>query len=300
MATVDAAVGRAWRAVADVRRRATGAGSSSSALRSLASPDRRRVDEWLLETSRHHERYRSVHRPASERAAVVCVSMRPHLLDRVAANVERQRVDVDVELVFVGCHPDFAGVDLDGRFRAIGGATVLCPGPGTSLGAALNLALDATGERFVAKFDDDDWYGHGYLSDALRAHGYAGAGVVGKHTYYADIAETGKRYLRFPGHEFSYSGTLAGGTLVVDRERIGDLRFDDISLGEDRAFLAGCHRRGVSTFSADRFGFVQHRGSGNTWTISTDDFLVGSVPVDPLRPEHCIDRPESDGRGGVE
>ena len=213
------------------------------------------------------------------------------MIDRVVANVARQATHVAVDLVFVANDPGFVDVDLEACFDAVGGATIVVPAPGTTLGAALNLGLDATSERFAAKLDDDDWYGPGYLLDGLRAHRYAGAGVVGKHTYYAQLEATGQRHLRFPGHEFQYSGTLAGGSLLIDRERVGDLRFEDISLGEDRAFLAACHRRGASTFSADRFGFVQHRGRGNTWSISDDDFLVGCVRVDPDRPEHQVERP---------
>jgi hypothetical protein len=79
---------------------------------------------------------------------------------------------------------------------------------------------------------------------------------------------------------------LAGGTLVVDRERTGDLAFDDVSIGEDRRFLAACHRRGVSTFSSDRFGFVQRRNDRNTWSLPNDEFLVGCLEVARTDPVH--------------
>jgi hypothetical protein len=32
---------------------------------------------------------------------------------------------------------------------------------------------------------------------------------------------------------------------------------------------------GVSTFSADRFGFIQTRGADNTWSVSREQFLEG-------------------------
>jgi|GEM_PF-3944874 len=59
-----------------------------------------------------------------------------------------------------------------------------------------------------------------------------------------------------------------------------DEQFPDVSLGEDRAFLERCHRRGISTFAADRFGFVQTRAADNTWTLPDADFLVGTVAAD--------------------
>jgi hypothetical protein len=210
------------------------------------------------------------------------VSNRPHrlagVIDAVARSTHRSR-----ELVFVTNSDEYRDVDVDAalvRLRSLGcGTTVLRRPPDQTLGACLNDALGATDARFVAKFDDDDLYGAEYLSDALRAHAYSGSGVVGKHTYYAYLAPYDRTVLRFPTHEFTYSSTLAGGTLVIDRERTGDVGFPDISLGEDRGFLARCHRRGISTFSADRFNFVQVRAGDNTWAVGHDDFLVGSVPV---------------------
>ena len=174
--------------------------------------------------------------------------------------------------------------------RELDRGTVIWGAEEASLGEALNHGIGATGARFIAKVDDDDHYGPHYLADALRAHGFAGAGVVGKHSYYADVEETEERLLRFPGHDFSYGSTLAGGTLVIDRERVGDLRFDHVSLGEDRAFIHACHRAGVSTYSADRFNFVQHRGSANTWQVGAELYLAGCSPVDADAPEHAVDR----------
>ena len=290
----DRIAGRLWRLGADARRVVRRSGSAVPALRSMGGPRRSELLAWHVATSEHHARYRGEHEPAATSAAIVTVSMRPWLIDDVVANIARQAEHVRVHAVFVTNHAEFADIDLERHFAAIPGCTVIESPPGTSLGTALNLGLDATSERFVAKFDDDDWYGAGYLADALRAHRYAGAGVVGKHSYYADVADRG-RWLRFPGNEFRYSSTLAGGTLVVDRDRTGSLEFEDRSLGEDRAFLAACHRRGVSTFSADRFCFVQRRGGDNTWTISDEQFIERCLGVDRDDADHTVDRPPRNG-----
>jgi hypothetical protein len=270
---------RAWRYAADLRRAATGRGSARPALESLGTPGRSDLDAWNAATRSRHDDYRLAHPIPDGRVAVVCVSMRPHLLDAVVANIERQR-DVDLEVVFVANAPNFDMRRVERAFARFDRAVIIRPPGRTTLGASLNQAMDMTDARFVAKFDDDDLYGSGFLADSLRAHGYAGAGIVGKHSYYTRIARTGATYLRFPGNELRYSGTLAGGTLVLDRDRIGDQRFDDISLGEDRAFIAQCHRRGFSTFSTDRFNFTQMRTGTNTWALTDASFLEGAVSVD--------------------
>jgi len=277
---------RGWRAAADLRRIVGRSGSAAPALRSIGAPRRTDISTWIEVTARRHAEYRSAHPVADGSVAVVCVSMRPDRLDDVVRAFARQ-CGVVAELVFVANSPDFDIVRVESSMAEVERSTVVAAPPGASLGSALNLALETTDARFVAKFDDDDLYGPDYLTDALRAHAYAGAGVVGKHTYYTSMSDSGETHLRFPGHEFRYSGTLAGGTLVIDRERVGDQRFDDISLGEDRAFIARCHRRGISTFSADRFNFTQVRGAHNTWQMADDEFLSGAIAVDA---DETIDR----------
>jgi cellulose synthase/poly-beta-1,6-N-acetylglucosamine synthase-like glycosyltransferase len=267
---------RAWRSFADARRMVTRSGSASPALSSLGNPDRSEVVSWNEATEQRHVDYRRANPVPAGRAVAVCVSMRPHLVDAVVENLARQD-QAQLDVVFVANSPDFDRAKVEQAFERIPGAVIDHPPPGTSLGAALNRGLQRSDARFVAKFDDDDIYGPQYLTDQLRAHGYAGAGVVGKHSYFARIDSTGDSYLRFPGNDFRYSGTLAGGTLVIDRDSVGEQEFDDISLGEDRAFLAVCHRRGISTFATDRFNFTQVRTGSNTWSIRDDAFLTQSV-----------------------
>jgi hypothetical protein len=72
---------------------------------------------------------------------------------------------------------------------------------------------------------------------------------------------------------------VAGGTLVVDRGRIGDVRFPDLSVGEDGEFLRRCELAGVSVYSADRFNYIQRRTADNTWRIDHRHFSRGSVVV---------------------
>ena len=287
-AQLTAVGGRGWRARAAVHRRLTGA-ADPRVVRALRPPRGIDLPEWLHLSSERHDRYRAEHAPADGRVAIACVSRRPANVGAVIEAVGRQ-VDVDAEFVFVPNGPHWGDGDGLAAITDLDRTTVVRGFESESLGTCLNAAIDATDARFVAKFDDDDHYGPGYLEDALRAHAFAGAGVVGKHTYYADVDGVTARQLRFSGHEFGYSSTLAGGTLVIDRERTGDLRFEPRSLGEDRALIRACHRRGVSTYAADRFNFVQHRGVDNTWQLGVDGFLAGCSAVDRDAPEHEVDR----------
>lgn len=114
---------------------------------------------------------------------------------------------------------------------------------------------------------------------------YARAGVVGKHSYRAYLADHDLALLRFPGREYTYTPCLAGGTLVIDLGRTNGIRFPDVSIGEDQGFIAACHRHGVPTFGADRFNFVQVRHGGNTWNPPIEQFaeeVLAEADVDVL------------------
>lgn len=286
---------RGWKEYADVRRRIGRAGSADGALLHFGDVDRADVDAWNLATAERHREYRDAQTMPIGAVAVICVTNRPHLVGNVVANVMRQQSLPEHVAVVVNL--DEADADLPAvdhqleEIRAAGIDVVLSWRPASkSLGFCLNVTMAATDARFIAKFDDDDHYGPHFLADALRAHSYAGAGIVGKHTTYARIDETAETVLRFPGHEFSYTSTLAGPTLVIDRERAGGLWFRDISLGEDRAIITDCNRRGIATFASDRFNFVQRRSSDNTWTVGRDAFTLGAIDVDFTHDEHDVDR----------
>lgn len=272
---------RLWRLYADSRRVAARVGSASVALSALGDPVRSDPN-WTDALARGHVAYRrAVPVPLAE-VAIVCVTSRPHLLDLVLEAIAHQTHEWR-RLILVTNSDLYDHIDLaqrtEGLVRSGCPTTILRRAPDRSLGRCLNDAMSATDARFVAKFDDDDLYGPDYLADSVRALSFSGAGVVGKHTYYAYLSRSDRTVLRFPRHEFSYSSTLAGGTLVIDRQRAGSIWFPDVSIGEDREFIARCHRRGISTFSADRFNFVQVRSGQNTWSIADDDFTIGTVPI---------------------
>lgn len=276
------AAGRAARLYADASRVVRRTGSASTALDVFGPVDRGDLARWNEVTAQRHDAYRSAVEPLDARVAVICSSNRPADLPNAVASIGGQ-LHPRLELVVVahGDGWDLADVEaslavLDEQLDRV---TLLHIDATKTLGACLNAALATTDARFVAKFDSDDHYGAHYLTDALRAHRFAGAGIVGKHSYYAHLEHSDEYLLRFPGNEFRYTSTMAGGTFVIDRDVVDDQPFADVSIGEDRQFIARCHRRGISTFSADRFNYTIVRSGANTWTIPTDAFSAQAIAL---------------------
>ncbi len=221
--------------------------------------------------------------PAEKRrVSVVTVTNRPQNLESVIANYQRQQY-ADKELVVVLNSDSFDVAKVRDRLEQVPGARLLARPEGHTLGACLNHAVDQCQTEFVAKFDDDDYYGPFYLTDMLNAFLYCGTDIVGKHTYHAYLESTGNLVVRFPDCEHRYATLVAGATLVVRRSLLNDLRFEEsVERGVDTCFLRSAADMGVRIYAADRFNFVANRSKspdGHTWRITDEEFLQGARHV---------------------
>lgn len=211
---------------------------------------------------------------AAPAVEVVCVSRRPWQLPQVIDQFEAQTyAHRRLTIVLTSSEPDSATIDPS-RWPHV----TIERRPGVSLGHCLNEVLDSSTASLVAKWDDDDWYGANYLTDLVLTRNATGAAVTGKHSYFAYLAESERAILRFNGVEFCDTSFVAGGTLLIDRAALGDVRFPDVNLAEDGALLRQCEVRGLRIFAADPFNYVQYRGGANTWHV--DDTVYARDALD--------------------
>ena len=56
-----------------------------------------------------------------------------------------------------------------------------------TLGESLNRGVKEASGYYIAKMDDDDYYGENYLSDMMLAAGFSGAEILGKGTYFVHM-----------------------------------------------------------------------------------------------------------------
>jgi 2-polyprenyl-3-methyl-5-hydroxy-6-metoxy-1,4-benzoquinol methylase/spore maturation protein CgeB len=218
-----------------------------------------------------------IHRPRTpRRVSVVTVTNRPAMLANAIANYTRQAYP-DKEWLLVLNSDDFSLPQVQEQVAHLPNVRVFQRPPAHTLGACLNFAIDQTELEFVAKFDDDDFYGEQYLTDQLHAFLYCDTDIVGKRSYLAHLTGTNQLALRFPGYEHSHCVLVAGATLVVRRALFNEVRFrEDVERGVDTFFERACSgENGHGIYSTDRYNFVASRstGAGHTWSISDQEFL---------------------------
>lgn len=220
--------------------------------------------------------------------SLIIPTRRPEQLDHVLGFVSAQSwTRRQLVLVPHGFEPP---ADLGARAAELGIDLVVRPADASiTLGACLNLGLDAADGDLVAKLDDDNLYLPHYLTDLVRAHGYAQADVVGKWAHFVHLEQSDATLLRFAEHECRYTDLVQGGTILTSRERAREVRFPDLPRAVDTNFLRSIHAGGGKVYAADRFNFVSVRraAGGHTWSISDTDILRRSSRLlfhgDPAR-----------------
>ncbi len=214
--------------------------------------------------------------PAAPKVSVVMSTMRPHLLGFALAQIARQR-RVEVE-VLLGLH----GVPAGHRAvrRAVGESdlpiTVVEAEAATPFGDVLNLAASKASGEYVAKWDDDDWYGPEHLADLLRAKSYAGADIVGTAAEFFYLEPLNVTIRRTDYTSEVWSDHVAGGTILLDRagfEEIGG--FPALPRGVDAGFLKAAHAAGARVYRTHGLGYVLRRSTSaqHTWRLSLAHFL---------------------------
>jgi hypothetical protein len=233
---------------------------------------------------RHLERWLDAcgieYRSCQPHVSGLLVSMRPDELGDAVDRFDGQTWE-RTSLV-IGCHrfDDHAwGMALD-RYGEREDVTMLRFGPETTLGECLNEAASVASGDVLAKWDDDDHYGPGYLEDAVNALRYSGCDIIVKATQYTYLEARDVTILRRPGvEETKFSGDASGGTYVFRRRVWEDAPFAHRHRAIDIKFLAAARAVGYEVYSNSRFDFAyRKRASGSTWAVS-DDLIAAQGDV---------------------
>lgn len=220
------------------------------------------------------------------RVAVIMSTNKPELVDDAIARVLAQSgVDVHLYLATHGfARPDLAGPQV---------SVTQCESSLT-LGECLNTLVDMAEGEFVAKMDDDDYYGPTYLRDQVNALRYSGADVVGKQAAYLYLESTNELVLRKKWREHMSTDLVLGATLVGRMETFRQHRFTAARTGEDTEFLRAVRESGGSIYSADRFNYIQIRSAtGHTWDVADAELKRNGEVVTLGRNTDHVDVPEA-------
>ena len=216
--------------------------------------------------------------------SVLTPTMRPDNVAHCLENFRKQTYE-NKELVLILNNAEFDVDAIRREVRSIPNAQVIHVEGRTTLGDCLNRGAEAASGKYVAKMDDDDYYGQMFLSDSVLAASFSDSEIVGKGTHFVYFEATDSTALRgtAPEHTFT-SATVAGGSLLILAQVVRDIMFPSLSRSEDTRFQLSAEEAGCRVYSADRFNYVRVRmsqSSRHSWKISDTEFREKSRDYTP-------------------
>jgi hypothetical protein len=214
--------------------------------------------------------------------SVVLCSRRPEMVQHAMRQILHQRgVDLEVIVVLHGASANrIPAGTLDGS------AVVLQVDGGESYGAALNHGLRAASGAYIAKMDDDDWYGPHHLSDLVMGIHYSGSDLVGASMEFIYLEELditvyrGAEAVSELPNMMTVHGFTSGGAIMMTRgvaEAVGGFRH--VPVYEDSELIAAVTAMGGRVYRQHGLNYLYRRGkpSRHTWGVETAHFLEGEV-----------------------
>jgi cellulose synthase/poly-beta-1,6-N-acetylglucosamine synthase-like glycosyltransferase len=139
-----------------------------------------------------------------------------------------------------------------------------------SLGECLNKGVGKAKYDFIAKMDDDDYYGSKFLKEANEAMIGTKSDIVGKSTFYIYFKQNQEVRLYNPNHENHWilnngqsynksSNFLSGATMVFRKEIFKKVTFPAINQGEDSSFQRLCFENRMKMYSLSKEHYVYIR-----------------------------------------
>lgn len=212
--------------------------------------------------------------------SVVLASRRPTMIDHAIRMLADQQ-GVDTELI-VGMHGSSWPDDSETRLRSSwsGSLHVVRRTSEVPLGALLNDLVERAGGRYVAKWDDDDWYDRHHLADLVRAQVASGAALVGKAAEFVYLEGSDLTVRRPADAARTYTDNLAGGTLLVATSELRAFGgFPNVARSVDRRLIESVSTAGGAIYRTHGLGFVLRRSASghHTWEAPDRYFLADAV-----------------------
>ncbi|WP_053362692.1 glycosyltransferase family 2 protein [Bacillus sp. FJAT-27251] len=206
---------------------------------------------------------------SEESVSIVLATNRPESLDNIFANYERQ-LWKEKELIIILNNDTMDLETWKKKANVYRQVSVFQLPEETLLGDCLNFGVEKAKYPYIAKMDDDDYYGPLYLTEAMTMLKQANADVVGKRTCFMYLKNEKELRLRFAGREKREVSILQGATIFTTKKLLQVIPFGKKNLGECLHFLKRCKKKGYKIYSSSCYNFaiVRNHAKSHTWRPS--------------------------------
>ena len=205
--------------------------------------------------------------------SVLVATKRPEMVKRIYETVKNQDYE-NLELVmalhgegFETGYPHIEGSEMPVKILRFSEKEIF--------GNVMSQASSVAEGEWIAKMDDDDWYGREHISDLVLASSYSHADLVGKSCEFVYLKNQDQTIRRDLGNSEVESPTLGGGSLLVKSSMLKEIYgWRALSKGIDVALIEDTILAGGRVWRTHPFGYLLRRTEGqHTWEVDDRYFL---------------------------
>ncbi|WP_156290532.1 glycosyltransferase [Oceanobacillus salinisoli] len=192
---------------------------------------------------------------------VITCTNRKGFLDNILGNYLSQRY-LEKELIIIINKDGIDSKIYEKKISELENVTVYKLSEKLTLGECLNYAVEKAKYDYIAKFDDDDYYGPYYLVEAFKELTITNSPVIGKssiYIYFHNQKILGKYNSRLENRYLNEREFLMGSTFVFKKGILEKIKFPHVNLGEDVQFQQLCKSKGIPLYSTSRMNYVYIR-----------------------------------------
>lgn len=143
------------------------------------------------------------------------------------------------------------------------------------LAECLNLAITKANYEYIARFDDDDYYGEEYLQEINLNFQTKACDIINKGSFYTYFKGNKTLLKRGIGKENKYGAEGGGATTCFKKEIFDNIHYVSIDRC-DSILMKACREKGYTLYSTTPYNFMAVRSmdtSVHTYPRPYEDFL---------------------------
>ncbi|GLX71377.1 glycosyltransferase family 2 protein [Paenibacillus glycanilyticus] len=214
---------------------------------------------------------------------IITSTMRPQHIHQIFQNYARQ--DWDQKELIIIVNNDKAGLgQYVKKAKSYPNVQVFRMAESAKLGACLNYAASLAKHEYIAKFDDDDYYGANYIPEAMAMFQTSKADIVGKLEIYYFFPHRSTLMLRKKRVTwYAPCSKVAGATIMFHKRVLEKVSFNtEVRQGSDVRFIRGALNNKFKLFTTSPYNFTALRRADrrtHTWKITDRHLLRGKGNV---------------------
>nr|WP_302596904.1 glycosyltransferase [uncultured Cellulosilyticum sp.] len=206
--------------------------------------------------------------------SIITATKRKHCVSQVIENYKRQTYP-NKELIIIINNDNMSVDDFAEACKEDPNIAVYQLPEDVTTGECLNYGCARAKNTYLAKFDDDDYYGKYYLQEVKDTFEATSADIVCKRGIFYYLEKEEELIVRFRmTRQCKKVIGGAGSTLCFPRELFQEIQFSELKRASDSDFIRKCKEKDKNIYTSTSYNFCSIRSKDleqHTWNISNEE-----------------------------